>query len=236
MTYRIGNKKGTGKHILLAGTHEKSLGRFIAHKLHRDGWDVWLYGRSARNQDTERWHERTCDVSSASQVKQLVDEMPRVDASIFLADSGGHGSIDELTESQLKNVLNAKIVGSILLTKELLKKAQQQRSVVKLVWSAGKRTEKPSNLIAYAAINSGLDSYISELNRHHSECCKAYYIPTTLISPSTRGDEYIEKMKKTGKDIQYAAEPPQILLDAVEKILYTDVKAGTDVIDGENIL
>jgi len=37
--------KGT---VLIAGTNEKSIGRMIAKRLHDEGYEIWLYGRSAK--------------------------------------------------------------------------------------------------------------------------------------------------------------------------------------------
>ncbi len=229
-------QKSKRKHILLAGTHKKSIGRFVAKKFHADGWEVWLYGRSANKLDKAKWHERKCDISSEKQVKKLVAEIPHIDASIFLADSGGHGTLDELREEKLSQFVDGKIVGSFLLAKELLKKSPKQESKIKIVWCAGKIGAKPSDLIAYSAINIALDNLINEINRHYDKHLEAYYIPTTLISPSTLGDEYIAQKKRKGENIKHKTEPPQIVLGAIEKILYENIGVGALVIDGTNIL
>src|SRR3989344_2103264 len=81
----------------------------------------------------------------------------------------------------------------------------------------------PKNIIIYSMINSGLASYIDELNSHYANVLEAYYLPTGLISPSTRGDEYI---KISGQEIGKMAQHPQIIVNAVKKIIDGDIKPG----------
>jgi len=232
MTSELKNKKdGYGKHILLAGTHEKSIGRFVAEALHKDGWTIWLYSRHAKHVDKEGWHERACDISKEKEVRALLKEIPQVNACIFTADSGGHGTLSELEEAQLKSLLNAKILGSFLLTKILKEKAKEQGEKIKLGWVAGGYARKPEWLMAYSIINAGLFNYVGAIQEHYGTYFDAYYLSTPLISPSPLGDEYIKDVaKRTKNTAEYKAYPPQVVLDSIEKVLYEDVMPGIDIV------
>ena len=97
---------------------------------------------------------------------------------------------------------------------------------MKLIWLAGKPFSKPKNLIMYTIINSGLAAYIDDINAHYKNTFQAYYIPTTLISPSTLGDDYIEYMRKRGEKIKHIAEHPRTILEKVLLILNDKVSPG----------
>lgn len=211
------------KRILITGTKKRSLGCFIGKVFHDEGWDVWLYSRSCLNKDENRWHERKCNITLEKDVKKLLNEIQNIDVSIQLADAGmGYHSLQELTESNINSMIGAKIIGSIILTKSLLKKARKQRKNIKLIWCCGKVSKKPEHLIIYSLINSGLLAYINELNRHYKKEFKAYYLPTTLILPSTLGNLYVKRWK-IRKDI---IESPSSITFKIKEIIQGKTQLG----------
>ena len=114
----------TLRKILLTGTKENSIARFIGNKFHKQGLEVWLYSRKAKKVDKEFWHERQCDITSEKEVKQLLSETGDLDVIIMLADSGtGHGDLEELNEYKIKEFIDSKLTGSLILVKEILKKS-----------------------------------------------------------------------------------------------------------------
>lgn len=216
--------KKAQKTVLIAGTREKSIGRFLAKHLHEIGWDVWLYSRSAKKVNKLNWHERKCDISSEKSIQKLLTEIKSLDLVLMLADGGdAHVQLEELSENDVKQFVSAKLVGSVLLNKHLVLEFSKRESPLKIIWCAGKIAKKPKNLILYAMINSGLSSYIDELNSHYADVLSAYYLPTGLISPSTRGDEFI---KVSGSEIGKMAQSPQVVVNNVKKIIAGDVKPG----------
>lgn len=212
------------KTALIAGTKEKSIGRFLAKHLHEIGYEIWLYGRGAKKIDKSCWHERKCDISSEKSVKKLLDEIKDLDLVMMLADGGNaHVQLEELSEGDVKQFIDAKLVGSILLNKHIVLKFSSRELPLKIIWCAGKIAKKPKNLILYAMINSGLASYVDELNSHYSNMLSAYYLPTGVISPSTRGDDFI---KISGPEIGKMAQSPQVVVDVVQKIINNDIAPG----------
>lgn len=216
--------KPSRKTVLIAGTKEKSIGRFIATQLHAEGWDVWLYSRNARRVDAPRWHERMCDISSEKGIKKLISEITDLNLVMMLADSGGaHESLEDLSGSNIKGFINAKLVGSVLLSKAVIAKFGNRQNQLKMVWCAGKTGNKVKNLILYGMVNSGLAAFVDSLNQHYAKSVQAYYLPTGLISPSTLGDAYVEH---EGEHLREAAQHPQKILDRVRDIIEGNTKPG----------
>ena len=111
----------------------------------------------------------------------------------------------------------------ILLNKNIVLKFQKQATPIKFIWFAGNTSKKPKDLITYSMINSGLASYIVELNRHYSDILEAYYLPTGLISPSTLGDEFI---KLLSPEIAKMAQHPRVLAESLQEVIDGRVKPG----------
>ncbi|MEK9130485.1 MAG: NAD-dependent epimerase/dehydratase family protein, partial [Patescibacteria group bacterium] len=91
------------KAALIAGTKEKSIGRFVADFLHKNGWEIWLYSRHAEKIDKSHWHERKCDIFSEKSIEELLDEIQDIDLVMMLADTGGHGVLENLSETKVVN-------------------------------------------------------------------------------------------------------------------------------------
>ncbi len=204
------------KTALISGTKENSIGRFVGQALHSMGWNVWLYSRSATKIDTQSWHERSCDIADENSIKSLLSEIPSLDLVMMLADSGGHGELTEISEDRIKQMVDAKLIGSVLLTKAIVARYTSQTFPIQMIWCAGRPNNKPRGLMLYGLVNAGIGSFVEMINVHYSQVLQAYYISTGLISPSTLGDEYIHKM---GEHLRAIAQHPQSITDIVLRIL-----------------
>lgn len=211
------------KTALITGTKEKSIGRFVADFLHKNGWEIWLYSRHAQKVDKPHWHERKCDISSEKSIAELMEEIQDIDLVMMLADTGGHGLLENLSETKVKDCIDSKLVGSVLLNKSIFNKFSKRSTPIKIIWCAGKPSGKSKDLILYSMVNSGLASYVDALNNHYQSVFEAYYLPTGLISPSTLGDDYIQK---TGPELQKIAESPQVIVDKVKQIIDNKIERG----------
>ncbi|MEI7511962.1 MAG: SDR family NAD(P)-dependent oxidoreductase [Candidatus Uhrbacteria bacterium] len=210
-------QKPARKTALIAGTKSKSIGRYIAKHLHSLGWEVWLYSRSAKHINKANWHERACDISSEKSIQKLIGEIHNIDLVMMLADSGkGHEILEGTRELDVKELMNAKLTGSVLLSKALIQKFPKHDVPLKMIWCAGTTSRKPKDLILYAIVNSGIASFVSELNSHYKQLVEAYYLPTGIISPSTLGDAFI---RKGGPKLKRIAEHPKTITDKVMGIL-----------------
>lgn len=218
------------KTILIAGTKPTSIGRFIGTALHKQGWDVWLYSRSAEHIESDRWHERSCNVTKQEDINRLLNEMPQIDATIFLADAGGHGALEEVNDSLIEECYGAKLTGSVLLTKSLLAHHTSSTPMT-LLWCGGKTSKKPKNIILYSLANAGLVSFVDALNEHYSNAFHAFYLPMGLISPSPLGDAYIND---GNEHLQSIAVHPQTISEKAQEILAGTIPVG--LVEGASVL
>ena len=216
-------QKPPRKIALIAGTKPKSIGRFLATYLYGMGWEIWLYSRHANKIDKPYWHERKCDISKEKSIKRLLSEIKDLDLVMMLADTGGEGSLEELSENTVSEFVNAKLVGSVLLNQSIARKFPKREEPIKTVWCAGKLSKKSKDLILYGMINSGLASYVGALNDNYGKVFEAYYLPTGLTSPSSLGDKYIQKM---GPKFKKIAASPQTIVDVVKEILDDKISQG----------
>ena len=209
----------SSKTIIIAGTKKDSIGRVIGERLHKRGWNIWLYSRHAARVERDGWHERAMDISSEKSIQAFLRAIPRVDAAIMSADPSGHGELKDLTEKKIKEFFNAKVVGSLLLAKLLLTPTDSKP--VKMIWLIGKTGVKPKNLIAYALANAALAQLSEQLNKTFTNV-KAYVLPLGVISPSTMGDAYMREHPKQ----TFEPDSPESVAKAVEEILLGGVPAG----------
>jgi cyclopropane fatty-acyl-phospholipid synthase-like methyltransferase/short-subunit dehydrogenase len=216
-------QKPPRKIALIAGTKPKSIGRFLAKYLYSMDWEIWLYSRHATKINKPYWHERKCDISKEKSVKKLLSEITDLDLVMMLADTGGEGSLEELSEDTVKGFINAKLVGTVLLNRLIALKFPKREKPIKTVWCAGKLSKKSKDLILYGMINSGLASYVEALNDNYEKIFEAYYLPTGLISPSTLGNKYI---RKVGPSLKKIAQSPEIIVSTVKQILENKINPG----------
>lgn len=201
------------KTALICGTKENSIGRVVAKKLHEEGWEVWLYGRSGLKKDSFGWHERKCDLMDEASILELFLEIKSLDFVLFSSDSGtAYGEITNLNPLDVKNFVDSKIITTILLVKNLLKKF----SKIKCGWCAGSLENKPNDLILYSIVNNGLMGFINEINNKYGDKIEAYYIPTPLVSPSTLGNKYLSFKPEYKKSTQKPDVVSQYVLNIVE--------------------
>lgn len=204
------------RRAIIAGTKKKSIGRYVANELRKQGWEVWLYSRHAKILDKTLWHERRADIASEQDVCRLLKEIPRLDLALMLADTNTHDDLLNLSSVGIMEKMKAKLVGSMVFMKEIARRYGALEKPVKAVWCAGKTQNKSKDLILYSVVNSGLAALVNELNVHYSEFVQAYYLPTSLVSPSTRGDEYIRKLGPAAKKI---AEHPSKVCARILRIV-----------------
>lgn len=207
--------------VLLAGTKEKSLGKYFARRFQKIGWETWLYGRSAVNYDNVKQHVRKCDITLESDADNLLLGIPSLDVVIHSADSGSHGLIENLAVSQIREGIMSKIFGSVLLTKKILQRWPDRK--FKMIWLAGSPAKKPKDLLLYGPINSAILELVNELNLHYGNRIESYYLETPLVSPSSLGDEYIAS-RNDGHAL--VSEKPESVFSNITFIIQGKYPAG----------
>jgi len=140
---------------------------------------------------------------------------------------------EELDQDGIKSCFGAKLVGSVLLTKAIVQKYTNRTTPIQMIWGAGSPNNKPKDLILYGLVNSGLGSFVNELNRHYHDVVEAFYLPFTVISPSTLGDAYI---KKVGPQLQKMAKHPSTIVDTIMGVIGKQVMQGGGMIVTDKVI
>ena len=120
-----------------------------------------------------------------------------------------------------------------MLTKAIVQKFKSRQTPIQMIWGAGSAKDKPKDLIMYGLVNSGLASFVNELNRHYSSIVEAFYLPFTVISPSTLGDAYI---KKVGPQLQKLAKHPSMIVDTVMGVIGKQIMQGGGMIETGKVI
>lgn len=212
--------------ILICGTKEKSIGKYLGKELIEKGHAVWLYSRSAIPFDNENLHIRRADISDVNQTRNLLDEIGGVDMVIMSADTGSvFGDFSSFTSEEINTFITTKITASILLIQELVKRNLE----TKVVFLAGKLDQKDNLYFLYSLANNAIWALVNEINSHYQKvkCC---YLETPLVSPSTIGDAYLKKFSPTGK-----GHNPSVLLEPLLKIISNKTEPGFIKFSGETL-
>jgi len=212
------------KALLISGTNKKSIGLFLATYLHKKGWEIWICNRSAKNTDKNMWHERKCDFSNQRNITKLTSEIPDIDLVLFLADTGtAFGDLSRLSDRGIKDFINAKLIGSIILIKALLAKYNFRSKPIQAVWFAGKPSKREKNLLLYSIVNTAILDLVNEINANYAKTITSYYLLTPLIL-SPMGEAYIKSVG--GKGARKMAKKSVVLLNLFLQIIKNKIPAG----------
>ncbi|MEK7068900.1 MAG: hypothetical protein AAB947_00795 [Patescibacteria group bacterium] len=203
---------------IICGTKRESIGRYIADELVQANWEMWLYSRSVARHDDGQLHFRTADVAKVLDVKQLLDETGPLDLVVLSADAGGvFGELSTLNPGHVQNFLNAKILGSVNIVQEIIRRGHY----TKLVFLCGKNGVKDKDYLLYAVVNAALCSLVNNVNVHYGDTLQAYYLETPPIANSSIAHEHRERL---GKDIPMF--PMSVLLYPLLKIIDGSILPG----------
>ncbi|HMO78180.1 MAG TPA: SDR family oxidoreductase [Candidatus Paceibacterota bacterium] len=209
----------TNKRALICGTRPDSIGRHIAEHLIKNGWEVWLYSRSAYHSDSAYLHVRAIDVSNLRDVQALLDEMGQPDLVVFAADTGtGFGNLESLSAEEIESFINAKVTGSVLLSCELMRRS----TVAKLIWLCGHPGPKPSEFLLYGPVNAFILMLTDSINRT-SKNLTAFYLETP-VTRSPIGKMYERRIGPIPSE--WEVHKPSDIIPQLQQVLSEVVKPG----------
>ena len=209
---------------LLTARSQDSIGRIFGRFLLDQGWSVFLYSRDLDPGDEGNLHQRRCDVRNASGIDAMLEQTGPVDLAVQLADSGtGFGELVDASEDGIRDFVDAKITGSLLLTRALIRQSTEHGHHVKLLWAAGSNAPKPKHIFLYSPINVAIERMVLEINRHYADRASAWYLPTPLVIPSPLGRRYLDTFpEQSGAN----SIPPEHLLPMLSSILSGRAQPG----------
>ncbi|MBM7553838.1 SDR family NAD(P)-dependent oxidoreductase [Thalassobacillus pellis] len=153
------------------------LGRALAHRYAKAGHTIYLLGRTENqlslvvkeiSENGGTAESIICDVTEPASVDEAVRQMDELDILINNAGVGYFGNLSSLTTSQLENMLDTNVKGTILMTKAavpFLIKANGR--VLNIISTAGLRGKV--NEAAYCASKFAVRGFTESLQKEWAE-------------------------------------------------------------------
>ena len=193
------------KTVLITGT-SKGIGLETALAFGRAGYKVFATMRNPDNVQTFRETIKNeslpiyiskMDVDNNESVNQCIDSILQKAGSIdVLVNNAGierHGSIEEMTISDFKNIMETNYFGAIRCTKSVLPKMRENRNgcIINVASVAGHIANSP--LGAYAASKFALEAISEALAQE----VKPFNIKVKIIEPGIINTKMAQDIRKT---------------------------------------
>ena len=134
------------------------------------------------------------------------------------ADAGGvFGELSTLNPDHVQNFLNTKILGSVNMVQEIIRRGY----CAKLVFLCGKNSAKEKDYLLYGVANAAMSSLVGNINTHYGDTLQAYYLETPPIANSSIALEHKGQLEK---DIPMF--PMSVLLEPLFKIINGSIMPG----------
>lgn len=181
------------------------------------GDEIFLCSRSTEQCDIDNIHYRKCDLTKLVDIKKILNEVGKVDAILFSADTASvFGNFENFDYKDISSFLETKILGSILFIQELIKRQIK----IKVIFFCGKTGHKDRNYFLYSIVNASILAFVEELNILFP-FIRGFYLEVPLIVPSTIGSMYIDTFDKNASSFK-----PEILIPKIKNILEDKEKVG----------
>lgn len=168
------NTSLAGNHIVIVTGGTRGIGRCIVEQLHGDGYGV-LFTHSASDQEAQRIQEaldqpgRPCrglrvDVSAGDAAPRIFDAAESLGTVTALINNAGVtgkiGKFTDLTDDDLRHVLNVNLAGPVRLCREAARRWQGRSftSSIVNISSVAARTGSPNEYVAYAASKGAIET------------------------------------------------------------------------------
>ncbi|CDQ20380.1 Short-chain dehydrogenase [Halobacillus karajensis] len=153
-----------------AGT---GLGRALAHTYAQNGYNVYLSGRTEKqlqvtqnniSQKGGKASVLVCDVTDPSSIKEAIKQIDHLHLLINNAGVGHFGELSTYTETQIDQLLNTNVKGTILTTQLAASKLKKTEGrVLNVISTAGLRGKK--NESVYCASKFAIRGFTESLQK-----------------------------------------------------------------------
>lgn len=136
-----------GKAVITGGG--TGLGRALAHRYAKEGYEIILLGRTERSLSLVRMEiiqqggqaeSYICDVTEPASVDEAIRQLDRVDVLINNAGIGIFGELSSLKEEDIDKMLDTNVKGTILMTQKALPLLEASEGrVLNIISTAGLR-------------------------------------------------------------------------------------------------
>ncbi|UOR13333.1 SDR family NAD(P)-dependent oxidoreductase [Halobacillus amylolyticus] len=160
------------KNVLITGAGT-GLGRALAHQYSKNGYRVYLSGRTerklliVRNEIRQAGGESEvliCDVTEPASVTEAIKQFEQLDVLINNAGVGIFKDVGSYSEAEIDKMFNTNVKGTILMTKEATSVLKQSNGrVLNIISTAGLRGKK--NESVYCASKFAVRGFTESLHK-----------------------------------------------------------------------
>lgn len=202
------------KTVLITGA-SSGLGRALSNESEDRGAKVISASRSSSEFQLD-----VRDPESVHELFGLIDEITgRIDVVINNAAIGHNNSIDDLSEEKIKHIIDTNLFGTMLITREAVKRMQiQDEGQIVFVSSLAGKLAFP-NLSVYSATKFGIEGFAEAVR----EEVKKTDIDITVVRPGVMDTNFFETagMIEFAQDMKGKMQNPrevaEKVLDAIEQ-------------------
>jgi short-subunit dehydrogenase len=200
------------------------IGKAISQALLESGWSVCGISRRTISFDSPHYIHCNADLSNSKQITDVVaritQEHSAIDALVNNAGIGYFAPHEELSLSQITELVSINLLAPLILTKLLLRPLKESRGHL-INLSSFSALESSSFGAAYAATKAGLKHFGDSL----FEECRKSGLRVTTISPDITRTPFYDELSFAPEDDDAAAITPECVAQTVLQILTQ--RAGT---------
>ena len=184
------------KSILITGA-TSGVGLALTRRLLNEGYDVWATGRSAQVLSELKAGGAsviTADLTKENDITRLITQMGTPDTVIFSAGVGKFGRAHELSDTEIRNMMDVNVVAPMLLTKRLMPDMMERGSghFIYLGSQAGKVSSPKASV--YAATKHAVLGYTNALRMEVAP----FGVHVTTINPGPIDTPFLDLADDTG--------------------------------------
>lgn len=143
------------------------IGRCLALRLAQEGYEVYGFGRTFREDMLSVPHFRSvvCDLRDMENMLQAIAEIRKAGEVSLLVLCGGtayYGPHEELNPAKIEEMVSVNLTSPLLLTQQLLRDLKRTKGTIVMMSSVTARQSSPHGC-AYAATKAGLSSFAQSL-------------------------------------------------------------------------
>lgn len=213
------------KTVFITGA-TSGIGKLVAERCVHKGYIVYATGRNKvalHSLSKIGCHTIQADLNQHEQLKQVCDQLPKIDVAILNAGVGYFQNIYDLEDEQIQDMLNINVQAPIFLTKYIAKKMidRKQGHIIIISSQAGKVPVKKSSV--YASTKHAMTGFINGIRME----LKDYNIKVTGIYPGPIDTPFIDKADFTGnykENMERFMLKPEFVAEKVVKTIEKPVR------------
>lgn len=184
-----------GKNIVITGI-SRGIGKALTAQLLDKGANVWGWGRNKGSLSHENLHFIPCDVRNQSEVNRAAEKTlekanARIDGLINNSGLGYFGFLEEMDDSEIRQMVDVNLYGTIYVTKALLGAMKEKRSghIINISSIAG--LEAYQQVSVYSATKFAITGFTDALYKE----LRDFGIKVTSVHPGSTQTNFFDNVE-----------------------------------------